>query len=273
MPVVDLGDSLDTGDPGRRPGVCSPWCDIADVPGLAYDADLVLVEQAILFASDVLYDLTGRRWPGECTATVRPCADRRVAALPEWWPGDQRGSWGTCTCNRAARCGCSSLSEVRLADRILEVLEVVVDGEVVPAVEYEVQDHAYLVGLTKADGSLRVWPCCQRMDLAPTEVGTWAVTLIHGSLPPVGGALAAASLASELVKALDPTLTGCRLPKRVTQITRQNISVAVLDPLTLFADGLTGLPEVDLWVQSTLLGSKRRRGRISVIGRGRRTSR
>ena len=53
----------------------------------------------------------------------------------------------------------------------------------------------------------------------------------------------------------------------MTSITRQGISLAVLDPLTLFVDGLTGLPEVDLWVQSVRLGRARRSASLMVPGR------
>lgn len=256
----------------NAPGVCTPWAEIGDMPCLAYDDDPGLAEQMLQFASDVLYDLTGRQWPGECTETVRPCADRRVApGRPTWFPTPaERGSWGTCSCNRANRCGCTTLSEVKLSNHVLSVDEVKVDGEVVPAPEYVLLDEAYLVGLTQADGSMRSWPCCQRLDLEDSEVGTWSVTFTHGGMPPVGGTLAAASLACELLKAFDAEAKGCRLPKRVTSITRQNVTVAVLDPLTLFSDGFTGLAEVDLWVASVIKGRQRRRGRLIVPGRSRR---
>jgi hypothetical protein len=152
---------------------------------------------------------------------------------------------------------------------VIEVLQVRVDGEVVPPSEWMLDEHRYLVGLLKADGSPRVWPCCQRLDMDGDQPGTWEVSIVHGGLPPRGGVMASASLACELLKAMGPDAKGCRLPKRVTSITRQGVSVAVLDPLTLFADGLTGLPEVDLWVSSLLVGRKRRRGRLIIPGRGR----
>lgn len=252
-----------------RPGVCTPWAELGDVPGLEYDDDTARIEQWLQFASDVLYDLTGRRWPGLCVSTVRPCAARRWHPTATWWPGDQRGAMGTCSCNRADSCGCHTLSELRLADHVLSVDEVRVDGEVVPSVEYGLLDHRYLAGYTKADGSRRVWPCCQRMDLPDTEPGTWSVSFTHGGMPPIGGTLAAASLAGELNKAAGAR-SGCRLPKRVTSVVRQNVSVAVLDPLTLFQEGRTGLPEVDLWVASVNKGARERSARLTWPGRGRR---
>lgn len=251
------------------PGVCTPWAELGDLPDQDYTMDPARLEQWLQFASDVLYDVTGRRWPGLCSTTVRPCAARRHHDVSQWWPGDARGSIGTCSCNRARSCGCQSLSELRLADNVVSVDEVLVDGEVVPAPEYGLVDHRYLVGYVKADGTRRSWPCCQRLDLPDTAEGTWSVSFTHGGMPPIGGTLAAASLAQELAKS-GVAGSGCRLPKRVTQVVRQNVSVAILDPLTLFQEGRTGLPEVDLWVASVNRGAKERRARLSWTGRGRR---
>ena len=256
-----------------RPGVCTPWADLSDMPCVDYATDPVAADQALRFASDVLYDLSGRQWPGECVETVRPCATRSPGFRAGWWPvGDRRGSWGSCSCNRARRCGCSSISEVRLGSHVLAVTEVRVDGEVVPPVEYAVDDEQYLVGLTAADGTQRRWPCCQRLDREPTGPGTWAVTFSWGGLPPDGGVRASAALGCELLKAASGD-KGCRLPKRVTSIVRQGVTVAVLDPLTLFADGATGLPEVDLWLGSVRYGRAHRPARLLVPGRGRRATR
>jgi hypothetical protein len=45
--------------------------------------------------------------------------------------------------------------------------------------------------------------------------------------------------------------------------------VAVLDPLTLFQEGRTGLPEVDLFIESTRQGRARRRGTMIPMGKRR----
>lgn len=275
----------------RVGSTCSPWAGLGDMSCQTYGADTTKLEQCLQFSTDVLNDLTGGRWPGRCVETIRPAATwvpsgmSGLAPLVGWWPGDgfmagpfdgqaARGSWGRCTCNRSARTGCYLMDEIRLADRVLEVIEVRVDGAVVPSIEYRLDDHRYLVGLQQADGSRRTWPCCQRDDLEDTEVGTFSIQFARGGLPPIGGTLASASLACELAKGMgylgDEAAKKCRLPRRVTQITRQNVSVAVLDPLTLFQDGRTGLAEVDLWVASVQQGSSRRRGTMIRMGRPRR---
>lgn len=238
-----------------------------------YGVDTTKLERHLQFASDTLYELTGRRWPGLCETTVRPQSG--VAAAGRTWPGNgydvgvlARGVW-SCSCNRSTRTGCSSVPELKLADRVVEIIEVKVDGEVVPADEYRLDDHRYLVGLRRPDGSERTWPCCQRDDLADTEVDTFSVTFVRGGLPPVGGTIAAASLACEFARAAGLLEGTCRLPKRVTSIVRQNVTVAVLDPLTLFQEGRTGLPEVDLWLESVRQGPARRRGTMIPMGRRR----
>lgn len=250
----------------------------------SYDADEGALLSCLQMASDLLYDLTGRQWPGLCTETIRPAAKFVRAPSAGWWPGNgfgpvdpgtvARGAWGSCTCNRAVRSGCNWLPEIRLADRVLSIEQVKIDGQVVPEVEYRLDDHRYLVGLQQANGQERFWPCCQREDLDDTEPHTFSVKYVRGGLPPIGGTLAAASLGCELAKGMgllgDDAARKCRLPKRVTQITRQNVSVAVLDPLTLFQDGRTGLAEVDLWLESVRQGRARRRGTFVRFGRSNR---
>jgi hypothetical protein len=105
------------------------------------------------------------------------------------------------------------------------------------------------------------------LDYADTEEDTWSVTYTFGQDPPLGGVKAAASLGCQLALGWQPeTVDQCRLPQRVTSYARQGVTLAVVDPLTLFADGLTGLTDVDLWVQSIMLGAARRRASVFVPG-------
>lgn len=266
-------------DTARSGGTCSPWAELGDMPCQTYEADPDRMEQVLAFASDVLFDLTGRQWPGLCVSTIRP-QSAAAAPGPARWPGGgyrqpwivERGVYG-CSCNRSERSGCSFVPEIRLADRVVSVGEVKIDGQVVPADQYRLDDHRYLVGLRQPDGSERTWPCCQRDDLPDTQPHTFSVTFTRGGLPPIGGTLAAASLACEFAKGMgmlgDDAAKKCRLPRRVTSIVRQNVSVAVLDPLTLFQEGRTGLPEVDLFIESTRQGRARRRGTMIPMGKRR----
>lgn len=251
--------------------ICEPWCTDADLPCADYLLDPAVVEQWILFASEVLFELSGGIFPGPCPIVVRPCARRVAAERTMWEPGTARGGMGTCSCNRASRCGCNRLSEIDLGPDVVSVEQVRVDGDIVAATEWELIENRYLVGWTKADGTLRTWPCCQRLELPATADDTFEIQLTRGLAPPRGGMLSAASLSCELIAS--STGGTCRLPKRVTNITRQGVSVAVLDPLTLFAEGRTGLSEVDLWLGSLRYGRANRESVAIVPGQTKRYER
>ena len=202
-------------------------------------------------------------------------------ARPSWWAMTSGGSgfgygwsrYGFCSCNRANdQYGCSLIPQIKLPGRNVDPdsIDVLVDGTSFS--EFALQDGYKLV---RTDGN--GWPCCQNLLKATTEVGTWQVTYDYGLDPPVGGKMAAAVLGSQLYLTI-PDAPGTKniqtqLPKRVTSITRQGITLAVIDPLKLFADGLTGLPFVDLWVASDRLGGARRRATVLTPGRARRVRR
>lgn len=250
--------------PGYAGETCAPWATEADMPSpcdASLDSDVLTLWRQV--ASDILFNLTGRRWPGECTRIDRPCRGGCFAGRSSPWPFR----------DAERRCGCTSLSRVRLTGTPVAtdgIVEVLVDGEVVDPAEYMVQNGRHLVGLRQADGILRRWPNCQYEELPTTEVGTWSVEYHYGTAPPLGGVRAAGQLGCQLALSTNPQAVAdgrCRLPKRVTTITRQGVTLAVLDTFALFKDGLTGLSEVDLWISSIRYGDKGRRASMSDPGR------
>jgi hypothetical protein len=255
---------------GGTSSVCSPWATTADLctPCDGYeDFDDGLLLDSLDMASDVLFNLTGRRWPGECTEVVRPQGRWRQGAPRSFWPGDTSWSWGWCSCERGRETGCTRVPEVRLPGSPVDVNSIFVTLDGVSFADWRLDDDNWLVR-TDGDG----WPCCQRLDLDTTEDDTWEIAYTRGTAPPIGGIRAAASLACEFVLACTPADEGgaaCRLPKRITSITRQGVTIAVLDPLTLFGDGLTGIPEVDIWIGSVMKGDSRRRANVMIPGRPR----
>lgn len=268
MPVVPI-----PGPGGATAGgTCSPWATSADVcsPCDDYSFDPALLDDTLQAASDVLFDLTGRRWPGECTDTLRPCGFRgEDGAGGGTFPIGQLGTTlGACGCRAPLTCGCGGLSEVRLPGYpVVSIDQVKIDGAVQPADRYRLDENRWLVWIGDDSDSTvrRRLPCCQRLRLADTEENTWSVTYTYGQGPPIGGVLAAASLGCQLAMACQPETVGaCRLPRRVTSITRQGVTTAVLDPLSLFQDGKTGLAEVDLWVASVNRGAKQRRATVML---------
>jgi hypothetical protein len=61
----------------------------------------------------------------------------------------------------------------------------------------------------------------------------------------------------------------CKLPKRVTSLSRQQVSMNLTDPVQLFDKGLTGIAEVDLWVQAIRSERQNRRGAVVIPERQR----
>lgn len=253
--------------------LCAPWATADDVSGdcCAGTVDPNKMDDALAGASLILYNLTGRQWPGECTDVIRPTAEHAPDLLrPGWVPyggytgpwaaGGQNayaynffgGMWGACSCNRTTVCGLHSVSEILLPGYpVASITTVKIDGVTRPSAGYRIQDRARLVWVPQTSDTREGWPCCQRVELASTEVNTWEVTYKWGAGPPAIGQRFAATLACQLYKTLSPAdAEGCRLPQRITSITRQGVTLAVLDSFQVFQDGLTGLPEIDLWISS-----------------------
>lgn len=228
--------------------VCAPWADTGDVcaPCNAYDFDTELLDDWLHIASDALYELTKRRWSGECTTTLRPCARH------------------LCPCHPATRCGCRALSQLDLHPhgQVVEITEVLIDGDVLDPARYRLDEGRWLVYLPEDDADRNGrWPVHQRLDRPTTEPDTWEVTYVYGSAPPLGGVKAAAELGCQLALSCHPDadVAGrCRLPKAITNYTRQGVTVARENPAAMFPGGRTGIASVDFWVSVVNGGSDRR---------------
>jgi hypothetical protein len=93
------------------------------------------------------------------------------------------------------------------------------------------------------------WPTCQDMAAPLTDDGTWGVTYRRGAVVPQSGQWAAGLLACELYKAC----TGegeCALPSNAQRIARQGVTVELTPVLVKPGEFATGIPEVDLWLNS-----------------------
>lgn len=228
-------------------GPCEPWpanfvCDITCESPSATGT-------AVQMATEVLWALSGRQF-GLCEVTLRPC--RRDCADGYWdtqfvpWSGTYPqpaligGQWFNLVCGGCGGdCSCTTISEVVLPNVVNEVLEVKVDGQVLDAGEYRVDNGNLLVRLG-AD-----WPRCQELNLPDTEEDTWSVTAVYGLEVPEAGQWAVGELACELLKGMRGE--ECRVPANVTQMQRQGVTYNFSE---LLKDGKLGMYFTDLFLGS-----------------------
>lgn len=189
--------------------------------------------EAANIASSILYTLTGRKYHGikrtteiyECEGQGSICCGGG-AALSYFGIGVQRSHGGFVN------------NQIRLRGtpikRIIAV-RVGLERRLINPTEYRVLDRKYL---------------------RPTIGATWSVcspeleiTYEYGVEPPAMGKRAARLLANELSKSMCGE--DCSLPSNVTNITRQDISLSILDPQDFLEDGRTGIYEVDLFLKSS----------------------
>lgn len=226
-------------------GVCPNW---ADLPEPVQDAAL---ELAITF----LWANTGRQY-GLCPVTVRPAQDRyedpAYRTYPVW-PGQDPavtapmpflfgGVWRNCGCG--ARCCCRPKCAVALRGPVASVIEVLVNGEVIPSSAYRVDVTEGTYWLIRLDGTC--WPTCQDFQDAEDAAGAFVVSYERGRALPDALKVAAGILACEYAKGM--TGGNCRLPAKMTRLSRQGVEVEV-EPANP-DEGLTGIAEVDAVVRA-----------------------
>lgn len=218
-------------------------------------------DAALALASTVLWGATGRQY-GPCPTTVRPAQDhfedpgyRIYPAVPGMdpavaWPYLSGGVWRNCGCG--PRCCCRPECAVVLRGPVQAINEVMVDGAVVSATDYRVDVAGGSYWLVRLDGTC--WPTCQDFRADEDAAGAFVVTYERGREIPEALAIATAVLACEFAS----SLTGgeCRLPARMTSLTRQGVTVEV-EPANPDSE-LTGLREVDAVIRA-LNPSRRQR--------------
>lgn len=236
----------------RAWSLCSDWITDAQLTDgcAACDTDLTAISEAdraysITLASQVLFELTGRRWPGLCTVTgERPCGP-----------------------HSHADCGCCALRTVRLSNGPVDRDSLVVhlDGEVVPDDEIGLF-RGREVGFVRATAAdpIRAWLCCQNLDLPLTEQGTYGFDYAYGNLPPEGSVLPTVMLARDYAMACNGgTCASCSIPDEVQTLVRQGLTITMPNPRDLLTEGFTGVGITDSWLASLRFGAKARRATAS----------
>jgi hypothetical protein len=268
-----------------RPGPCAPWVSDAQIAALvpvqaaaqqAIGEGQLSEEQVSLIcaaaaaaASEILYELSGRVFTGECgPVTIRPVARPSDIDTRSWGatlsPLGWFSSWGLSTSYGSsvpgimAHYGSSDPPVIRLPWPVLDVLQVKIDGVVIPGPfdsetqtgEWELRGHQELVRIRPTASFSPTqrwgWPTTQIGDLPDTEEGTFSITFTFGQPPPASGLLAALKLGEYL--ALPQLGDTTRYPQRVVQITRQGVSTQVASVIDILQKGSLGIWEVDAFL-------------------------
>lgn len=213
--------------------LCAPWCTEADLPATrATLPDGTSWDEVCWQSSELLYQFSGRQFAGECTSSVVLELPRRGGGggdVPVWRPD---GGWPT---------GWLPVRPVREAYVVVALPDPPVTGVDTVTVSgdpFTAWTAWFPSGhLERTDG--RSWP----LD------GSVRVTYRHGVPAPSGGVASAVTLALELGKAQAGDAS-CKLPRRITQVQREGVTVALMDVGEHLDKQRTGLLDVDTWLTS-----------------------
>lgn len=244
--------------------LCSPWITGEDVAACCSveTSSGALFDNAAEVASELLYELSGRLYAGECgPRTVRPACDDCNCGYQILSRGYVIGPWDygypLMLCD-SCMIACSP-SMVKLAGTVREIESVKIDGDTLATSEYTVLNKRYLVRLDNGH-----WPWTQNLTLPDTDDHTFSITYTYGVDPPELGRMAAAQLGCEIYRSCG---TGggngeCALPLGTTRLVRQGVTIDKLSFISwAFRDRKwqTGLPLVDAFLAgSNPSGIKRR---------------
>ena len=211
-------------------------CDVTQYDDVNPPSDALLAD-AVAVASRVAWTLAGRRH-GSCQVTGERPARRRGRDRCQPLTVAAWAAWHGCTCNGPA--------EVALGHSpVTAVDDVRIGGVSLAAADYA------LVGsnrLVRRDGGR--WPACQLLDLPDTSADVLVVDYTWGVPLDAQGVRAVAALGCEFVKACLPGDVECRLPQAVRSVTRQGVSLDLVDPFDFLNEGRTGVYEFDLWLRA-----------------------
>jgi len=156
------------------PPPCTPWTTEEQVRACCGGLDPYYdLTDAIQYASEILYRLSGHRWPGECERTVYPCAGNNCGCGDSTWDWFGASGWywvyagfpsvpyrfadGWINCWGTCRDGCT-LTCVDLPGVVDEVTQVVIGGEVLDPSAYKVQAYRRICRVDGED-----WPCTNNL--------------------------------------------------------------------------------------------------------------
>lgn len=203
------------------------------LPDNLSDPSNARADEAIAAASHILWGLSGRKYSG--VKTITEFYDIRYFSSDEFLRAVPLMELNLITNGRSGCCvQCGYPHRMRLRGQpVVRIVGVEINGRAVDPAEYALIDHSVL--------GFKPGPACSAVCAK--------VTYAFGAPPPAGARAAAAKLADQLLLAWGND-DNCRLPERVTSISRQGVSWTVLDPQDFLNDGRTGIYEIDLFLKT-----------------------
>ena len=268
-----------------RTGPCSPWITgddvssliaiqqtVADInakaakanpplPGLTDEQVAMICTEAAVAASEILYSLSARQFTGACgPVTIRPVA-RPSNADTRGWVFAGGGGWGygwgaSATGNLGLPPVMALYAEdmppyIELYDYpVNEIIQVKIDGVVIPSDEYELRENKWLIRILPTPGFVPTerygWPTSQTQYLPDTQQSTFSVTYTYGQDCGAAGRMACRVLAENIAMPLFGN--AAKYPERTVTINRQGVTAQIASVVDIMKDGATGILDVDRWI-------------------------
>ena len=227
------------------------WADVSELGKYAGAPNAL---DSLKAASYLLWVMSGRRWGGICETTERytcydglPCSTGMLPVMMDYSTAMnymQRmvygEAWGSLPWQRV----------LFLRNRpVLELTDITISGVPMDVDHFAVYDHSFIAPNSTGCVDTCFDPCRA------------VVTYRWGTKPPPIGKMAALELADQFVKAVECP-SECKLPERITSVSRQGVSFQVFDPQDFMNEGRTGLYTVDIFLKTVNPDRAQKRARV-----------
>ena len=221
-----------------------PWLTVQDT----FDPTSTLAPSAVEYASFLMHNLTGGKFPGIHTST-----ESYTSAIPAVIPRAPQVVHGQIF-NMPSRI--SAPVNLRLRHTpVLSVGQIVQGGITLDPASYSIRNNAYL---RRANG----------VPWVLDPVNELLVTYTWGAMPPAAGKRVAVRLANELIL-LEMGSPECALPQRLMSVNRQGLSYSYVDPQQFLDSGRIGIPEIDMFLAAVNPGHSKKKSRVFSVDRPR----
>lgn len=210
--------------------------------------------EACQTASFFMWGLSGRKYNGVSTVTERYEPNKRTIDRTAFFnqsvlTSGSFGVWGPLSTS-------VPIGDLRLRTTPVVSVSSIVhdDGTVIAPDTYTIRDKTWIHFLSPVSRAVEV-------------------TYTAGVLPPMAGRMAARALALQFAKLWEGA-DDCELPDRVTSVSRQGLTVTVLDNQQFIDDLKTGVYQIDLFLKTVNPDKARNRSKVFSpdISRGHRLS-